>query len=151
MAVGFAPNIGNSILAALCRNKTDGTDANTVALPIAAVYVQLHIGDPGAAGTANIAATEVRKQATFGTAAAVTTGAARIENTAALSWTDAEVDPATSETWTHFSAWNVSTAGAVGEAFLFSGTVTASAVNASGDSATIAIGGLDLSIPVATT
>jgi uncharacterized membrane protein YgdD (TMEM256/DUF423 family) len=133
MALGLAPNLANAFLDAACRN----TVANgTLGLPIAAVWVQLHIGDPGAAGTANTATETTRKQATFGTAAA---GGA-ISNTAQLQWTSI----AGSEDATHYSAWTASTAGT----FLFSGTITANAYTA-GDTYTVAVGDLDLTLAVA--
>ena len=128
MAVGFAPATANSLLDALARavNYTAPT----------AVWVKLHIGDPGSAGTANAATETTRKQGTFGTGAA---GGA-ISNTAALTWTAV----AGSEDYTHYSVWTASTAGT----FLWSGTVTANPVTAA-DDFTIAIGDLDLSFAVA--
>lgn len=128
MAVGFAPGTANSILNLLCRA--------TAWTPPTDCYIQLHVGDPGAAGTANVATETDRMQATFGDAAA--SGA--ISNTVALTWTTV----AGTEDYTHYSAWSASAAGT----FLFSGTVTANAVTA-GDTFTIAIGDLDVSIPVA--
>lgn len=128
MATGFAPATANAILNALCRN--------TAWTQPAAVYVKLHIGDPGAAATANAAVETDRVQATFGTAAS---GGA-ISNTAALTWTAV----AGSEDYTHFSAWDASTAGN----FLFSGTITANAVT-TGDDFTIPVGDLDVTLGVA--
>jgi hypothetical protein len=128
MAVGFAVGTANSILNSLARA--------TAWTPPAACYIQLHVGDPGAAGTANVAAETDRVQGTFGSAAS---GGA-ISNTAALTWTAV----AGAEDYTHYSAWSASTSGT----FLFSGTVTANAV-AIGDNFTIPIGDLDLAIPVA--
>lgn len=98
-------------------------------------WIKLHIGDPGAAGTANPAAETTRKQATWGT---VTAGA--FSNTAALDWTNV----AGSEDFTFFTAWSASTAGTFG----FSGTVTANPVTA-GDNFSIAVGDLDTSVPLA--
>lgn len=128
MAVGLAVATANAILDALCRS--------VVWSEPAAVWVKLHIGDPGAAGTANAATEADRIQGTFGSAAS---GGA-ISNTAALTWTNV----AGSEDYTHYSAWDDQTAGS----FLFSGTVTANAVTA-GDTFTIAIGDLDVSLGVA--
>jgi len=63
------------------RNKMlDAWAGRTAYTANAAVYVKLHIGDPGAAGTANAAANTTRQQAVFGSAAA--SGA--ISNTAAI-------------------------------------------------------------------
>lgn len=128
MAVGFAPGTANSILNLLTRA--------AAWTPPPGCYIQLHVGDPGAAGTANPAVETDRVQATFGSAAA---GGA-ISNTVALSWTGV----GGTEDYTHYSAWSASTSGT----FLFSGTVTANAVTA-GDNFTIPVGDLDLSIPVA--
>lgn len=132
MATGLSAAIANDVLDALCKN-----DALTT-LPFAAVWIKLHIGDPGAAGTSNAAGNTTRKQATFGT---VASGGA-ISNTADISWSTGEVT--TSEDYTHFSAWTASTAGTFG----FSGPITANAVTA-GDQFTIATGDLDLTLSVA--
>lgn len=129
MAEGLAAATANSFLDALC---------NATSYSVSAVWIQLHTAAPGAAGTSNVAGNTTRKQASFSAAAS---GA--ITNDAALEWSDAEVN--TGEDYTHYTAWTASTAGT----FLFSGTVTANAVNASGDSFTIAVGDLDLSFTVA--
>lgn len=128
MAVGLAAATANAILNALCRS-TAWTEP-------AAVWVKLHVGDPGAAGTSNAATETDRIEATFGTNAS---GGA-ISNTAALTWPAV----AGSEDYTHFSAWDASTSGN----FLFSGTITANAVT-TGDDFTIPIGDLDVSLGVA--
>jgi hypothetical protein len=128
MAVGFAAATANAILDALCRSVAWSEPAE--------VWIKPHVGDPGAAGTSNAAAETTRKQATFGSAAS---GGA-IANTVALTWTGVSG----SEDWTHFSAWDASTSGN----FLFSGTVTQNAL-VSGDTATWAIGDLDVSLGVA--
>lgn len=129
MAVGLAAAAANAILNALCRS-TAWTEPD-------AVYIQLHVGDPGAAGTSNPATETDRVQATFGTNAS---GGA-ISNTAAITWTNV----AGTEDYTHYSAWDASTSGN----FLFSGTVTANAVVA-GDTFEIPIGDLDVTLtPVA--
>ena len=54
----FSDLVANSWLDAVCR---------ATAYSEAGVYVQLHLGDPGSAGTANPAANTTRVQATFGT------------------------------------------------------------------------------------
>lgn len=71
----FSVGVRNAMLDAFARN---------VSYANAAVWVQLHVGAPGAAGTANIATETTRKQATFGDAAA--SGA--ITNTVAVEWTN---------------------------------------------------------------
>lgn len=128
MAVGLAAATANAILNALCRSAAWTEPAE--------VWVKLHVGDPGSAGTSNAATETDRIQATFGTNAS---GGA-ISNTAALTWTSV----AGTEDYTHFSAWDASTAGT----FLFSGTVTANAVTTN-DDFTIPIGDLDVSLNVA--
>lgn len=128
MAVGFAPATANSILNLMFRG--------TAWTPPAAVWVKLHTGDPGAAGTANAATETTRKQGTFATNAS----GGSISNTAALSWTAV----AGSEDYTHFSLWDASTGGT----FLLSGTVTANPLTA-GDNFDAAIGALVATIPVA--
>lgn len=125
MAVGLSSTVANAVLNALCRNTTWTQPT--------AVWVKLHTGSPGAAGTTGAAGNTTRQQATFGTAAASGT----IANTAAIAWTSVS----TSETYTFFSAWDASTAGN----FLFSGTVTANPVTA-GDNFTIAIGSCNCTV-----
>jgi hypothetical protein len=128
MAVGLSAAVANAILNALCRS-TAWTEPD-------AVWIQLHTGDPGAAGTSNVATETTRQQATFGT----TASGGAISNTAALTWTNV----AGSEDYTHYSAWDAETDGN----FLFSGTITANAVTA-GDTFTIAVGDMDVSLTVA--
>lgn len=124
----LASGIADDILDALCRG--------VAWTPPAAVWVQPHVGSPGAAGTGNQAAETDRQQATF----AASSGGS-IASSAPATWTGV----AGSEDWTHFSAWSASTAGT----FLFSGTVTANPLTA-GDTATIDAGGLVVTLPVAT-
>ncbi len=100
----------------------------------AAFYCKLHIGSPGAAGTTNAAGETTRQAVTFGSAAA--SGA--ISNTAQVQWTNLS----TAETLTHVSFWTASTAGT----FLGSDDLPASKTVAVGDTLTIAIGDLDLTI-----
>lgn len=129
MAVGLAAATANAILNALCRS-TAWTEP-------AEVWIQLHVGDPGSAGTSNAATETDRSQATFGTNAS---GGA-ISNTSAISWTSV----AGTEDYTHYSAWDASTSGN----FLWSGTVTANSVTAN-DDFEIPIGDLDVTLtPVA--
>ena len=67
-----------------------------------AVYVKLHTGDPGEDCTGNAATEETRQEATFSAAAG---GSATLAST--VSWTNVS----TTETYTHFSLWDASTAG----------------------------------------
>jgi hypothetical protein len=68
-------------------------------------WIQLHTGDPGTAGTSNIAAESTRFQVTWGEAAD-----GSIQPTAPVDITTV----AATETWTHFTAWSASTSGTVG-------------------------------------
>lgn len=128
MAVGLSATVANAILNALCRS-TAWTEPD-------AVHLQLHTGDPGAAGTANAATETDRTQATFGTNASGGT----ISNTAAITWTGV----AGTEDYTHYTAWDAATDGN----FLWSNTITANPV-VTGDTFTIAIGDLDVALGVA--
>lgn len=115
----------NALLDALCRNTSYAN---------AAIWIQLHIGDPGASGTSNAAGETDRIQSTFGS---VASGGA-IANTVAIAW----VAVSTSETYTHVSLWTASTAGS----FLGSATLTQSkTVNAS-DNFSIPVGDLDVTL-----
>lgn len=103
-------------------------------------WIKLHVGDPGAAGTSNAATETTRKQATWGSPGAGATGFRKIETTGDLSWTAV----AGTEDYTHYSAWDASTAGNFGH----SGLITANAV-VLGDTFTIAAGDIDVSTPIA--
>lgn len=132
MAVGLSAAIANDVLDAIAKN-----DALTT-LPIAALWVKLHVGDPGAAGASNAAGNTTRHQATFGSAASGGSTA----NTVAIDWSTGEVT--TPEDYTHWSGWTASTAGT----FLCSGLVTANAVLA-GDQFSVPIGSLTLTLNIA--
>jgi hypothetical protein len=131
MAVGLAVAEANSLL----TSHTGGT-AHT---PPAAYWLKMHVGDPGAVGTANPAVNTTRKQVTW--AAAANGGRS---NSAAMTWTAGEVT--TTEDYSHWSAWTASTAGT----FLASGTITAPSAVA-GQEYILAIGDVDLTLSVATT
>ncbi len=105
------------------------------ALKAAYPWIKMHVGAPGANGTANSAVETTRKQATWGT-----TTAGAFSNTNTFDWTAV----ASSEDYTHFTAWTASTAGTFG----FSGTVTANPV-VTGDNLSIAPGALTASVPLA--
>jgi hypothetical protein len=121
----FSDLVANSWLDAVAR---------AVAYSEAEFWVKLHLGDPGAAGTANPAVETTRKQVTFGSAA---TGRA-ISNTAAVEW----LNVSTTETYTWVSFWDASTAGN----FLGRDDLSASAAVTAGDTFRIPIGDLDLSV-----
>lgn len=129
MAVGLASTQAAGILDAL------GNATNYTA-PLA-FWIQLHTGDPGAAGTTAIAGNATRKQVSFGPASG-----GLISNDVAVTWSSGEVD--TSEDYTHWSAWTLVSAGV----FLCSGLMTANAV-VTGDTFTVPVGDLDLSLSVA--
>src|SRR5688500_5584885 len=120
MPTGWSSTAGNAALTTLIGTYT---------------WVQLHVGDPGAAGTANVATEADRVQVDWGTVAA---GA--VANDAAVEWTNV----AGTEDYTHFTVWSLAAAGVFG----FSGTVTANAVT-TGDTFSIPIGDLDVSLTLA--
>lgn len=120
MATGWSSTAGNAALTTLVGTYT---------------WAQLHVGDPGANGTANVAVETDRVQVDWG---AIAAGA--VANEVAVQWTNV----AGTEDYTHFTVWTASSAGTFG----FSGTITANAVTA-GDTFTIPIGDLDVSLTLA--
>lgn len=90
---------------------------NTAYSAVAAVYVQLHTGDPGAAGTANVSGVTTRNAITWN---APSTGGGVVSMTlASLStWTMTG-----SETITHVSLWTASSAGTFLESWALSAGV----------------------------
>jgi hypothetical protein len=128
MSVGLAAATANGILDAIFRG---------VAYSVAAVWIKPHIGDPGAAGTANAAVETTRKQATFGTAAA----AGSIANTTTVTWSAV----AGAEDWTHFTCWTLSSGGT----FVLSGLVTANALQIGDDFVIASTGAFTSSLTVA--
>lgn len=97
-------------------------------------WIKLHVGDPGAAGTANPATETDRVQASFGSAAAGV-----IATNTETRWNGI----AASEDYTHWSGWTASSGGSAG----WSGTITADAVN-TGNNFVINSGGLTFSFNV---
>ncbi len=95
------------------------------------VYLKLHTGDPGEDCTNNAATEATRKITSWGTAAS---GA--IATSATVEWTNVS----TTETYTHWSMWDASTAGNP----LWNGALSASAAVTSGD--TFQITSLTLSL-----
>jgi len=128
MALGLSPTVANGFLNALCR-------ATNYTAPVA-IFVQLHVADPGAAGTANLATETTRKAITFGSVAA----GGSIANTAAVTWTVI----AGSQDASHYSLWDAASGGN----FLGSGLINANAYTA-GDTYTMAIGAVVLAFGVA--
>jgi hypothetical protein len=101
MATGLSNYLANKFLDAV---------GNATAYSATNVYVKLHIGDPGSAGTTNPATETTRKLVSF---SAASTGG--LTSDADVSWTNI----AGSEDATFFTIWDNLTAGN----FLFSGTV----------------------------
>lgn len=83
------------------KNKWLDSAFNATAFSVANVYVQLHSGDPGAAGTDNVISGPSRDEATFGAASSGAT-----TNDAELSWASM---PAA--TVAYISVWDASTSG----------------------------------------
>lgn len=122
MAVGLSTTAAGQLLTTLKGNYT---------------WAKLHVGDPGAAGTANAAVETDRVQASW--PATVTTNT--MSNTNVMTWTGV----AGSEDYTHISFWSASTAGTFG----MSGTITANPVTV-GDTFQLAADDVDVTLPVAT-
>jgi hypothetical protein len=95
------------------------------------VYVKLHTGDPGEAATSNAATETTRKAATWSAASS-----GSIATDATIEWTNVS----TTETYTHWSLWDNSTAGNA----LWTGALSASAAVTAGD--TFQITSLTLSL-----
>ena len=110
------------------------TGANAIVNGLVNLWIQLHTGDPGAAGTANVATETTRKQISLADASG---GSAT--NNALIEW----VSIAGSQDASHFSLWTASTAGT----FEFSGEIIADPYTA-GNTYAIAVG--DLTVAVTT-
>lgn len=120
MPTGLSSTAANALLASLVGTYT---------------WVQFHVGQPGANGTANVAVETTRHQVTWGAPAGGV-----VSNSGSVSWTTV----AGTEDYTHFTVWTASVAGTFG----FSGTVTANPVVA-GDTFTFTVGSLVASLPLA--
>ncbi len=128
MSLGWSPTYANGLLNFALRG-----GAFT---PSGAVWVQLHIGDPGSDGTSNIAANSARRQVTFGAPA----DGGSLASTVALSWLGV---PAT-ETYVRASLWSAEEDGA----FIISGEITITSVH-EGVDFTLPVGDLVVSLPTA--
>ena len=95
------------------------------------VYVKLHLGDPGEAGTSNAATETTRKVAAWASASS-----GSIATSATLEWTNV----AATETYSHWSMWDASTSGNC----LWTGALSSSAAVTAGD--TFQITSLTLSL-----
>jgi hypothetical protein len=126
MATGLSSFLADKFLDAV---------GNASAYSATNVYVKLHVGDPGSAGTSNPATETTRKIASFSAASAGV-----LTTDAALTWTNI----AGSEDATFFSVWDNLTAGN----FLFSGTISGNAYTA-GDTYVIDSGSLTASLTIA--
>lgn len=89
-----------------------------------AVYAKLHTADPGEAGNSSAAGETTRQAVTFG---AASSGVISLSNTP--TWTNVS----TSETYSHVSLWDSSTAGNC----LGSGSLTSPKTVAAGDTFTL--------------
>jgi hypothetical protein len=111
----------------------DATLRNVSFAAGAAVYVKLHTGDPGEAGTANAAGNTTRQAATF----AAASGGVSASN-ADVTWTNVS----TSETYAYVSLWDASTAGNC----LWTGPLSASKAVTAGDTFSILSGNLTVTL-----
>lgn len=131
MALGFSMARANAILNYHFKGVTY--------TPSSTYFAKLHLGDPGAAGTANPAAATARKAVTFGT----NSTANDLANTAVLAWSSSEVTA--DETWTHITLWSASSGGT----FEMSGSLPVPKSVTAGQAWSIVIGDLDISLAVA--
>jgi hypothetical protein len=123
MTAGLAPSLVSGWLDTLRTTANGGTSYTAVA----GTFVQLHTGDPGAAGTTAVSVgSTTRNSCALSDSSA---GSALSLATPPSAWTNG----GTSETLTHISVWTASTAGT----FLFSVALTASKAWASADSFTL--------------
>ncbi|MET9909703.1 hypothetical protein ABZZ74_23360 [Streptomyces sp. NPDC006476] len=124
MTAGLAPSLVSGWLNTLRTTGNGGAAYSAVA----GTFVQLHTGDPGAAGTANISVgSTARNSFVFSSSSS---GSSLSLSTAPSAWTNG----GTSETLTHISVWTASSAGTL----LFTVALTASKAWASGDTFTLA-------------
>lgn len=127
-------SVTNYLEEAWLKTLRGGGNGSSFTAP-ANVYVKLHIGDPGEAGTSNAAGETTRQAATF---AAPSNPAGTMVSNADTAWTNVS----TTETLSHVSLWDASTAGNC----LFTGALTASKSVTAGDTFTIPSGSLSLAV-----
>lgn len=124
MTVGIATsNLANKVL--------DHLRGGTAWSQPAGLYVKLHLGDPGASAASNPSAVTTRSQATF---AAASAGAI------ALTGTNPSWSMTATETISHLSVWDASSAGN----FLWSVALSATKAVVSGDTLTLTSLGFSL-------
>jgi hypothetical protein len=122
MAVGLLAPLANAMLAVV--------EANSY------VYIKMHVGDPGAAGTANPAPETTRKLVDW----SVPAGGA-MESVAEIEWPDL----AAAQTWTHYSLWTAASGGTCGH----TGTIAPRSWGV-GDDAILPVGTVTMTYPLAT-
>jgi len=121
MTAGFsAVNTANAWL-----NVLRGTSAATFT-GITTLFVQLHTGDPGASGTANVSSTTTRQALNYAAASAGSQAITGTTQWTAWAGTNGEVV-------THISVWGASSAGT----FYYSVALTASKTVNTGDTLTL--------------
>lgn len=119
MTAGLAPSLVSGWLNTLRTTGNGGAAYSAVV----GTYLQLHTGDPGAAGTSNISVgSTTRNSFVFSSSSS---GSALSLGTPPSAWTNG----GTSETITHVSVWTASTSGT----FLYSVALTTPKAWASGD------------------
>lgn len=99
--------------------------AGTAFTAPSAFYVQLHNGDPGSAGTANLSTGATGREAVSWS---VASGGSKSESAAPTAWTAGGTD-----TITHISCWDASSSGN----FLLSAALSVSRAVISGDTVTL--------------
>ena len=130
MTAGLAPALVSGWLNTLRTTGNGGAAYSAVA----GTFVQLHTGDPGAAGTSNISAgSTARNSFVFSSSSS---GSALSLGTPPSAWTNG----GTSETLTHISVWTASSAGSLE----FTAALTAQKAWASGDQFTLNTLGVSL-------
>ncbi|WP_392971169.1 hypothetical protein [Streptomyces sp. LN245] len=135
MTAGLAPSL---VSGWLNTQRTTGNGGAAYSA-VAGTFVQLHTGDPGAAGTSNVSVgSTTRNSFIFSSSSS---GSALSLGTPPPAWTNG----GTSETLTHISVWTASTSGT----FLFSVALTASKAWASGDTFTQNTLGMSLGVQAA--
>lgn len=102
--------------------------------------IQLHVGDPGAVGTANIAAESTRLAMTWDAPDDSVAGVVTMTHTNDVDITTA----AATEDWSHVSHWDAPTTGDFGG----SGTITADPITVGSDR-TFPAGSIIVTVPVA--
>lgn len=111
---------------------------NADAFSVTNVYIQLHTGTPGEAGTSNVATETTRKQITFGAAAS-----GQVVSDASASWTDIAGPAApTTESISAISLWDASSAGNC----LWAGNLTTAKDISDGDTLTFATGAITVTL-----